>query len=187
MQNVFVKCPVIENKRYLLRLVEESDAKDLLKVYSDKKALPFFNIDNCNGTNFYLQTEEKMVSYIQFWLRDYANRIHVRFAIVDKSIDEVIGTIELFHRKANDFFNNCCLLRLDVRADYENTDDIRNLLSLVLDKVYDMFNCAMITTKAPNYAIDRIAVLKDMGFELSEEYLVGHNKRVYDGYWIRRK
>ena len=41
MQNVFVKCPVIENERYLLRLVEESDAKDLLKVYSDKKALPF--------------------------------------------------------------------------------------------------------------------------------------------------
>ena len=65
--------------------------------------------------------------------------------------------------------------------------DIRNLLSLVLDKVYDMFNCAMITTKAPNYAIDRIAVLKDMGFELSEEYLVGHNKRVYGGYWIKRK
>lgn len=41
MQNVFVKCPVIENERYLLRLVEENDAKDLLKVYSDKRALPF--------------------------------------------------------------------------------------------------------------------------------------------------
>lgn len=187
MQNVFVKCPVIENEKYLLRLVEESDAKDLLKVYSDKKALPFFNSDNCNGTNFYFQTEEKMVSYIRFWLTDYANKIYVRFAIVDKSIDEVIGTIELFHRKANDYFNNCCLLRLDVRTDYENSDDIRSLFSLTLGKVYDMFDCTMITTKAPNYAIDRIEVLKEMGFELSDEYLVGQNERVYDDYWIKKK
>ena len=185
MQNVFVKCPVIENKRYLLRLVEESDAKDLLKVYSDKKVLPFFNSDNCNGTNFYLQTEEKMVSYIQFWLRDYANRIHVRFAIVDKSIDEVIGTIELFNRKAKDYFNNCGLLRLDLRSDYENQDIIEDILGIIIPKTKEMFDCEMIATKAILIAKERIAALEKMGFGLSEEVLVGRDGTKYDSYYVR--
>ncbi len=41
MCTVFEQCPVIENKRFLLRLVTENDAKDLLMVYSDKNSLPF--------------------------------------------------------------------------------------------------------------------------------------------------
>ena len=50
---VYEKCNVIENENYILRLVEAEDCEDLLKVYSDKNALPFFNSDNCDGDNFY--------------------------------------------------------------------------------------------------------------------------------------
>ena len=45
MVNPYEKCPVYENENYLLRLVETSDAPDLLLVYSDEKAVPFFNSD----------------------------------------------------------------------------------------------------------------------------------------------
>ncbi len=48
-QNVYQSCPVLENERFMLRLLEEKDAKELLRVYSDKRALPFFNSDNCHG------------------------------------------------------------------------------------------------------------------------------------------
>ena len=34
MVNPYEKCPVYENENYLLRLVETSDALDLLLVYS---------------------------------------------------------------------------------------------------------------------------------------------------------
>ena len=49
MTDVYSKCPTFEDDRYLLRFVEEKDADDLLKVYTDKNALSFFNSDNCDG------------------------------------------------------------------------------------------------------------------------------------------
>lgn len=59
MQDVYKECPIIQNDRFLLRLVSENDVNDLLKVYGDKKALPYFNSDNCHGDNFYYPTKKK--------------------------------------------------------------------------------------------------------------------------------
>ena len=36
-----------------MRMVCQEDRMDLLKVYSDKRAVPFFNNDNCGGDGFY--------------------------------------------------------------------------------------------------------------------------------------
>ena len=41
-----------------------------------------------------------------------------------KETHEAIGTIELFHRDAADYFTDCGLLRLDIRSDYEMSDKI---------------------------------------------------------------
>ena len=60
MVDPYEKCPVYENKNYLFRLVETSDASDLLAVYSDERAMPFFNSDNCNGDDFHYTTLERM-------------------------------------------------------------------------------------------------------------------------------
>ena len=64
MSNVYESCPVFETDKWLLRLIEKEDASDLIDVYSDKNALPFFNSDNCDGDNFYYPTMEKMNSAI---------------------------------------------------------------------------------------------------------------------------
>ena len=52
--NIDETCPVSENEKFKIRLLKNEDCDDLLKVYSDKMALPFFNSDNCNGDNFYM-------------------------------------------------------------------------------------------------------------------------------------
>lgn len=44
--SIYKTNPVLENEKFLLRLTENKDCDDLLKVYSDKNALPFFNSDN---------------------------------------------------------------------------------------------------------------------------------------------
>ena len=61
MTDVYKECPSFENEKYLIRFVDAKDADDLLEVYSDKNALPFFNSDNCDGDNFYYPTKEKML------------------------------------------------------------------------------------------------------------------------------
>lgn len=60
MKDVYEKCPIFENEKYLLRFTELSDARDLVNVYGDKKALPYFNSDNCHGDNFYYPDLERM-------------------------------------------------------------------------------------------------------------------------------
>lgn len=183
--NIYEKCPVFENEQLLVRLIEPKDAKDLLSVYNDKLALPFFNSDNCHGSNFYCRNLEDMQNTIKYWLIEYhENRCFVRFSIVDKRQGKAIGTIEMFNRNAEDFYNNCGILRLDLGSDYEKSDLIYDILSLVTAPFYEWFECPMIATKASVYAIDRIEALEKVGYAKSEEPLVGHDKTSYYDYWI---
>lgn len=53
MEEIYRSCPEFENNDYILRMVRQEDRLDLLKVYSDKEAVSFFNSDNCGGDDFY--------------------------------------------------------------------------------------------------------------------------------------
>ena len=81
MTNVYESCPDFESDEYLLRLSSLEDATDLVDVYGDKNALPFFNSDNCHGDNFYYPDEESMIKAIEFWQSSYASRWLVRWTI----------------------------------------------------------------------------------------------------------
>ena len=70
MENVYENYTEYENADYILRLVSQKDKLDLLKVYSDKKAVPFFNSDNCGGDDFYYTTESRMAQ--EMCIRDRA-------------------------------------------------------------------------------------------------------------------
>lgn len=188
MKDVYKECPILENDRFLIRLIAQEDAADLFKVYGDKMALPFFNSDNCHGTNFYCATQEMVEESIYYWLKEYAEGGFVRFTIVDKAERAAVGTIELFNRRAEDYFNDCGILRLDLRTDHENSRDIASILSIITEPAFDLFHCSMIATKAPIYAVDRRAALEAAGYELSGECLIGsQDYKAYDGYWVKRR
>lgn len=188
MIDVYEKCPVLEGSRFQLRFVENKDAKDLYQVYGDKKALPFFNSDNCHGCIFYCPKLKDVEETITYWTMEYNNKGFVRWSIMDQEVKKVIGTIELFHRESNDYFNDCGLLRLDVASDYEmQTEMLKDILSIIIEPTYRLFDCSMIATKAAPYAVDRIQALKETGFVLSEEKLVGYDGTEYRDYWVRMK
>lgn len=56
MKDVYRECPQFENSNYCLRLISPEDTADLWKVYSDEKAVPFFNGDNCHGDDFHYRS-----------------------------------------------------------------------------------------------------------------------------------
>lgn len=182
--DVYQKCPTFESEHYLLRMVKNEDKADLLKVYSDEKSVPFFNGDNCGGDDFHYTTERRMEQAIEYWLWEYGRKGFVRWAIVSKTSNEVIGTIELFHRESNDYFTNCGLLRLDIRSDYETAGEIVNILKLIIGPTYTLFHCDKIATKAIEEATERISALKALGFEPSNEKLIGHDGTEYDSYFV---
>ena len=182
--NVYEDCPVFQNERYVLRLLEDGDLGDLLKVYSDVKAVPLFNGDNCHGDDFHYTTPERMKQALNFWKDAYTNGWFVRFAVIDKETNEVIGTVEEFRREEKDFFTDCGLLRLDLRSDYEMATEIRSILSLIAFPSFYMFGCAIVATKAIPTAKERISALTALGFSKSEEPLVGHDGTKYYDYWV---
>ena len=181
MENIYKHAVQFENQRFLLRFVSKEDADDLLTVYSDKNALPFLNSDNCHGDNFYYPTRERMVQAIDFWIFSYENGWFVRWSIVDKKRRKVIGTVELFTRQEGD---GLCggVLRLDLRSDCENRETIESILALLLPRVPEYFASPVIT-KAPIYAVERIAALQALGFAPSSRLLVGEDGYAYNGYW----
>ena len=185
--DVYECCPIFENDKYLLRFVSEDDCNDLLKVYSDVKAVPFFNSDNCGGDDFHYTTEARMQEAIKYWIWEYEQKGFVRWSIVDKSRKEIIGTIELFHRDEKDYFTDCGLLRLDVRSDYEIETEIHKILSLVLRSTFDMFTCSMIATKIVPEAVERIKAVEKMSFEARDEKLVGHDGTEYGFYYALKE
>ena len=187
MRDVYEYCPKFENDKYLLRLISKDDISDLFKVYSDVKAVPFFNGDNCNGDDFYYKTIERMKQAVDFWIFSYNERYFVRWSIIDKNKNEVVGTIELFHREADEHFYECGLLRLDLRSDYENTEEIENIIKLISTATFDLFYCDKIVTKAVSEAIERRKALFNLGFIVADKKIVGNDGTEYGDYFILEK
>ena len=188
MSDVYKTCPGFENEKYLLRYVRLEDAHDLLEVYSDKNALPFFNSDNCHGDNFYYPTLEKMTDAIRFWLQSYETGWFVRWTITDKAAGKAVGTIEMFHRLSDDDFDHMGVIRLDLKSSYERSDIIEEILKLIIPSAFDLFDCTEIITKVPIYAVERIDAVKKTGFTKSDKLMVGTNDHyAYNGYWTVKK
>lgn len=181
--NIYETCPTLESEKFIIRLFKDDDCDDLLKVYSDKNALPFFNSDNCDGDNFYYSTKERMTDAIGFWHMSYENGWFVRLSIVDKETTSVIGTVELCLRVSDDEFNNMGILRVDVRSDYEEENVLCDIFSLITPKLEELLGCKGVLTKAPIYAVERIKAIQKVGFTKSEHMLSGKTGYAYDGYW----
>lgn len=188
MISPYKKCPVYENEKYLLRMVEASDAADLLLVYSDEKAVPFFNSDNCNGDDFHYTSLERMKKAIEYWRWEYDREGFVRWSIIDKELKKAIGTIELFHRISDDYFNNCGIMRLDLRSNYEKKESIFEILSLIIPSSFELFDCRIIATKIPPFASERKAAAEKAGFiGTSQKLIGGHDKKSYTDYFVLQK
>ncbi len=183
--NVYEHCPEVMGDRFLLRLVEQADCGDLLKVYSDMAAVPLFNSDNCHGDDFCYRTFERMKQAVDFWLWSYEQRFFVRWSIVDKTAGCAVGTIELFHRDSEDSYNGSAVLRLDLRSDYEAEAEIADILCLIVPKAYEWFSADRVITKAKPMASARIETLKKMGFVPGDAPLAGHDGTRYGDYWVR--
>lgn len=181
--NIYKTCPTFESEKFIIRLFRDDDCDDLLKVYSDKNALPFFNSDNCNGDNFYYSTKERMADAIGFWHMSYKNGWFARLSVVDKATACIIGTVELCLRVSDDAFHNMGILRVDVRSDYEEENVLYDIFSLITPELNQLLGCKGVLTKAPIYAVERIKAIQKVGFTKSEHMLIGKTGYAYDGYW----
>ena len=160
MNNPYKKCPVFQTDHFIFRLVKPEDADDLLKCYSDPKAQEFFNTDNFpHDCRF--NTINEMLNCIEFWLTEYSQEKYIRFAVVEKSIDKAVGTIEMFGGDVG-------VLRIDIVSAYEEVSYLDEIIEMCIKNFYDLFAVSAIATKAIPEAENRIESLLKAGFNRND-------------------
>lgn len=180
MKDIYAECPIYKKKLITLRQTNMEDTQDLLRCYSDKRAVPFFNSDNCHGDNFYYTTIERMKQAIDFWDFSYKNKYFVRWTIILNATNEKIGTVEMFHRIADDEFNHYGVLRIDLQSKCEVQPIINEILEIVDDNFYASFDLEVILTKAIPDATERVTSLLERGFQP-----LGRKFMIYDDYFVK--
>lgn len=182
MLDVYERCPVYESNSFKLRLVKMEDAEDLLACYSDPEAVRFMNADHCTS-DFYYRTVDEMRQCVAFWLRDYAGKAYVRYAVVTKASGRAVGTIEMFGGDTGKEAE-WGMLRIDLAGVYERAELIGELLDVACARFYREYNVKNIVTKAVEAAGERRSALGKHGFISLEEGMIRFDRPV-DGYFIR--
>ncbi len=180
MKDIYEECPIYKNKLITLRQTTIEDAQELLMCYSDEKAVPFFNSDNCHGDDFHYTTIERMKQAIDFWDFSYKNKYFVRWTVILNNTNEKVGSIEMFHRIADDEFNHYGILRVDLQSDYETQPVIDDISEIVNENFYKAFDVKAILTKAIPEAAERITSIVQKGYQPINRRLM-----TYDDYFIK--
>lgn len=162
-RNPYVECPVFETENFILRLVSEEDAADLLTCYSDTSARPIFNSDTCTS-NFFYDTSDEMRECIKIWITCYFRKEFVRFSIIDKFSGHAVGTIEMFGMVGK-YKISRGILRLDIMSKYEEAKYLDELFTLCLNNFFELFAVNQIVTKAIPQAVKRVNILNKLGFK----------------------
>lgn len=164
MYTIYNQCPIFQNETITLRQIREEDAAGLLNCYADEQALPFFNTDNCHGTDFHCTTLEQMKQAIAGWNWCYGMKEFVRLTICLNATQEIIGTVEMFNRGAAPFYGVHGVLRIDVMSRYERADVLQAILQLADEHFYQAFGMEWIVTKAKSFALERRKALTALGY-----------------------
>lgn len=162
METPYTECPVFETKSFILRLIHPDDAEDLLKCYSDIKTNELFNSDFCSS-KFHFQTLDNMSECIVSWLKAYKDEEYIRFSILEKTCNRVVGTVEIFGMVGK-YKTPDGILRLDICSEYEKYQILKELFELCITEFFPLFKVKRIITKAIPIAEERIKALSELGF-----------------------
>lgn len=178
--NPYEKCPIYKTESFKLSLVKPSDAEELLVCYSDPAAVARMNADFCTSDFFYT-TLAQMQECIDFWLKEYEQHTYVRFCIISKLTEKVVGTVEIFG-------GDIGVLRIDLATAYEADKYIEELLYLAIVSFIPDFKIGSLKVKASNTP-ERINSLIKYGFIPSETFRpeMGYYERPNQKYFNRKK
>ena len=153
---VYQECYAYQGRRVTLRKIEISDAEDLLRCYAE------------------FETLEKMQEEIQLWLNSYDKEELVCWSIVLNETQRTIGTVKMSGIEKRGF------LKLDLERRYEEDKMLRDVLRIVDNFFYDLFEVTEIVTRCEEENEVRKGALSQSGYKVLNEAVNG-----FDDNYIR--
>lgn len=90
IDGLFNILPEIETDRFLLRKIEAEDYKEIFDIYSEDETLKYQNMVS-------MKSLDEAIRYVDFISNGYKNKCFIRWGIVKKDGDRVIGLVALHH------------------------------------------------------------------------------------------
>ena len=178
------RCPTFDTPHFHLRLIEESDAEDLLECYADPEARKYFNNDPGTNSDYWHGCDkERMLECIRSWRKEFERKSWVRFSILDRQREKAVGTIEMYDKLARENrrkYAGWSVLRIEIASAYEKESYLGELLGLFESaNFFELFNVDVILTKAIPEAAERVKALRNAGYSPFD--WPGPNRRDYYG------
>ncbi|WP_425449698.1 GNAT family N-acetyltransferase [Dethiothermospora halolimnae] len=82
--------PELETNRFILREVKESDFREIYDIYSDEEAVKYQQIKP-------METIDQGKKAVSFFKRGYKDKKFIRWCIVSRNDNKVVGLITLHH------------------------------------------------------------------------------------------
>ncbi|HML47343.1 MAG TPA: GNAT family N-acetyltransferase [Clostridia bacterium] len=179
--NPYVQCPTFETEHFIVRLIEEKDADDLLICYGDPEVRRILNTDNCPPVDYRSEMSLLIREWIGKWIgKDYAGGYFIRFSIIDKQTDRAVGTMEVYDGKYGRSDRTTGILRIDIAAIYEKDKYLTELFRAANDIFFDIFHAEKIVYQAFPELSERISALSKSGFRPAK--IKGRKH-----YWVHEK
>lgn len=155
---IIQEIPTIESKLVVLRKMRSDDAEHLYQYYNNKNVYQYLD---WNGPS----SVENAVAIIQRWNKGFQDGWIIRFAIVEKETDRIIGTIFL-----NNFEEKRAEIGYELSEAYWNKGIMSDAMKLVLGLGFHKLGFVRIQAFVCEENIASKQLLKKLNFK-EEGYL----------------
>ena len=152
--DIFDKALELESGRLLLRPVIEDDADALFEIFSDREVMQYYDI-------LPLKNKDEARELCDRFVRHFADRTMLRWAITEKESGQVIGTCGFFCFSDED---SKAELGYELRRDRWGMGFMPEAIGLIMRFIYENSNINRIEAfvEVPNISSQKL--LKKLGF-----------------------
>ncbi|WP_134683055.1 GNAT family N-acetyltransferase [Brevibacillus migulae] len=158
MSSSLKQFPILETNRLVLREMTEQDASDLYAYYSDREVSKHLDW-------FGPESEEHAKKLIAYWREQYQEDTFMRFGIVRKGENKIIGTIPINPVRGPFRWKLPVVLGYDLSRDYWNQGIMTEALEAVIAYIFETLGNHRITAEVIPDNAASLKVLEKLGFE----------------------
>ncbi len=156
MNNLFSEFDKLDIGKYVIRKIHLDDCEDIFSIYGDKEVMKY-DIENI------VKSIDEAKENIKMIHKGIENKWFVRWAVVEKNSNKLIGTIALHHFE---FGNNRVQIGYNLKRNYWKKGIMNEVLKSTIDYLSYNRSLKEIEASINTKNIDSMKLAEKVGFKL---------------------